>query len=147
MSHLGEVPARAEGAGSEPEWPAVDVIIGNPPFLGDKKMRAELGDEYVEALRKLYGDRIPGQSDLVCYWFEKARAMIEAGKAKRAGLLATNSIRGGANRKVLERIKDTGDIFWAQSDREWVLDGAAVNVSMVGFDMGNEDIKYLDNKC
>ena len=43
---------------TEPEWPAVDVIIGNPPFLGDKKMRAELGDEYVEALRKLYGDRV-----------------------------------------------------------------------------------------
>ena len=44
--------------------------------------------------------------------------MIEQGKAKRAGLLATNSIRGGANRKVLERIKETGDIFWAQSDRD-----------------------------
>jgi len=54
---------------------------------------------------------------LVCYWFEKARAMIEEGKVKRAGLLATQGIRGGANRKVLERIKETGDIFWAQSDR------------------------------
>ena len=73
---------------------------------------------------------------MVCYWFEKARAMIEEGKVKRAGLLATNSIRGGANRKVLERIKETGDIFWAQSDRDWILDGAAVNVSMVGFDNG-----------
>jgi len=101
----------------EPAWPAVDVIIGNPPFLGDKKMRAELGDKYVDDLRQLYGDRIPGQSDLVCYWFEKARAMIEEGKVKRAGLLATQGIRGGANRKVLERIKETGDIFWAQSDR------------------------------
>ena len=50
----------------EPEWVAVDVIIGNPPFLGDKKMRAELGHKYVEDLRNLYADRIPGQSDLVC---------------------------------------------------------------------------------
>ena len=48
---------------------------------------AELGDAYVDALFKLYEDRLPGGSDLVCYWFEKARAMIEAGKAKRAGLL------------------------------------------------------------
>ena len=88
----------------EPEWPQVDVIIGNPPFLGDKKMRAELGHKYVEDLRKLYRDRIPGQSDFVCYWFEKARAMIEEGKVKRAGLLTTQGIRGGANRKVLERI-------------------------------------------
>ena len=118
MSYLGEVPARAEGA--EPSWPAVDVIIGNPPFLGDKKMRAELGHKYVEDLRKLYGDRIPGQSDLVCYWFEKARAMIERGEVKRAGLLATQGIRGGANRTVLERIKEIGDIFWAQSDRIWI---------------------------
>lgn len=141
---LGEVPARAVGV--EPEWPPVDVIIGNPPFLGDKKMRAELGDKYVDDLRNLYADRIPGQSDLVCYWFEKARAMIEGGKAKRIGLLATNSIRGGADRKVLERIKETGDIFWAYSDREWVLDGAAVNVSMVGFDSGVEEKKLLDNK-
>lgn len=129
----------------EPAWTEVDVILGNPPFLGDKKMRAELGDEYVNALRKLYEGRIPGQSDLVCYWFEKARAMIEEGKVKRAGLLATNSIRGGANRAVLNRIKETGNIFWAQSDRDWILDGAAVNVSMIGFDNGKETIAQLDN--
>ena len=132
--------------GVEPEWPEADVIIGNPPFLGDKKMRAELGDKYVEDLRKLYGDRIPGQSDLVCYWFEKARAMIEEEKAKRAGLLATQGIRGGANRKVLERIKETGDIFWAQSDRIWILDGATVHVSMIGFDNDTEQQHLLDDK-
>ena len=130
----------------EPEWPAVDVIIGNPPFLGGGKIRAELGDKYVSDLFKLYEGRIPAFSDLVCYWFEKARAMIEEEKVKRAGLLATNSIRGGANRKVLERIKETGDIFWAQSDRDWILDGAAVNVSMVGFDDGTEKQRMLDGK-
>jgi hypothetical protein len=123
----------------------VDVIIGNPPFLGGNKIRAELGDEYVNALFKLYEGRVPAFADLVCYWFEKARAMIAEGKAKRAGLLATNSIRGGANRKVLERIKETGDIFWAQSDRDWILDGAAVRVSMIGFDNGDEKDKLLDN--
>ncbi|CAG0968281.1 hypothetical protein ANAEL_01031 [Anaerolineales bacterium] len=129
----------------EPEWVQADVIIGNPPFLGGNKIRAELGDEYVDALFKLYEGRVPASADLVCYWFEKARAMIEQGKVKRAGLLATNSIRGGANRKVLERIKETGDIFWAQSDREWILDGAAVNVSMIGFDDGVENNRTLDN--
>jgi len=60
----------AEGRPIEPEWPKATVIIGNPPFLGDKKMRAELGDKYVDDLRGLYADRLPGQSDLVCYWFE-----------------------------------------------------------------------------
>jgi len=134
----------AQGRPVEPEWPEADVIIGNPPFLGGGKIRGELGDTYTEALFKLYGDRLPNFSDLVCYWFEKARAVIEIGKAKRAGLLATQGIRGGANRRVLERIKETGEIFWAQSDRDWILDGANVHVSMVGFDNGSETDRQLD---
>ena len=127
------------------EWKAVDVIVGNPPFLGDKKMRGELGDDYVEQLRDHYEGRVPGGADFVLYWFEQARQHIEEGKAKRAGLLATNSIRDGANREVLKRIKDTGDIFMAWSDREWVLDGAALRVSMVGFDDGSERSIKLDD--
>jgi len=122
----------------EPEWPEADVIVGNPPFLGGSKLRRELGDEYTENLWKLYGERIPNASDLVCYWFEKTRMMIEQGLVKRAGLLATQTIRIGSNRKVLENIKRAGNIFWAQSNHEWVLDGANVRVSMVGFDNGEE---------
>lgn len=108
-------------------------------------MRGELGHSYVEELRRIYGNRIPGQSDLCCYGFEKAREQIESAKCKRAGLLATQGIRGGANREVLKRIKDTGDIFFAESDREWVLDGANVHVSMVGFDNGSQDHRVLDS--
>ena len=129
----------------EPEWPEVDIMVGNPPFLGGKRLRTELGDQYVDNLFALYKGRVPHEADLVCYWFEKARAMIAEGKTKRAGLLATQGIRGGANRKVLERIKETGDIFWAQSDRDWILDGAAVHVSMIGFDNGNEQSHILNN--
>ncbi len=65
---------------------------------------------------------------------------------KRVGLLATQAIRGGANRAVLDRVKSCGDIFWAQSDRDWVLDGAAVHVSMIGFDGGGETQRALDGK-
>lgn len=78
-------------------WPTATVIVGNPPFLGDKKQLAILGDAYMAALRQVYQGRVPGGADLVCYWFEKARAQIEAGQAQRAGLVATNSIRGGQN--------------------------------------------------
>ncbi len=137
----------ASGEPVEPEWPAVDFIIGNPPFLGDKLMRHELGDTYVDQVRALYADRIPGQSDLCCYWFEKARAHIAAGKCKRAGLLATQGIRGGANREVLKRIKGTGGIFWAESDRPWILNGANVHVSMVAFDDGTEKTRILDGNA
>ncbi len=69
----------------------------------------------MEKLFALYEDRVPAESDLCCYWFEKARGQVEAGKCKRAGLLATQGIRGGANREVLKRIKETGDIFFAES--------------------------------
>jgi hypothetical protein len=130
----------------EPEWPEAHVIVGNPPFLGGKRMRSELGDDYVDKLFQLYDGRVPREADLVCYWFEKARAMIENRVMKRAGLLGTQGIRGGANRKVLERISQTGGIFWAQSDRNWILDGATVHVSMVGFDDRSEQEFLLNDK-
>ncbi len=128
----------------EPAWPAADFIIGNPPYIGGKRLRAELGDDYVDALFNVYAGRVPREVDFVCYFFEKARALIEAEKASRAGLLATQGIRGGANRKVLERIKESGDIFWALSDRDWVLEGAVVHISMVAFDDGAESTRMLD---
>jgi type II restriction/modification system DNA methylase subunit YeeA len=134
----------AEGRPVEPVWPAAEVIVGNPPFLGDKRMRAELGDDYVLNLRQLYVGRIPAGADLVTYWFERTRQRIEDGQAKRAGLLATQTIRMGANRAVLERIKSTGEIFLAWQDRPWVLEGASVRVSIVGFDDGSEIERAVD---
>src|SRR5665213_117046 len=131
---------------TEREWPQADFIISNPPFLGDKLMRGQLGDDYVQELRRIYGNRIPGQSDLCCYWFEKARDLIEHKKCKRSGLLATQGIRGGANREVLKNIKETGDIFFAESDRAWILAGANVHVSMVGFDDASQIEKFLDGR-
>ena len=117
----------------EANWPKASVVVGNPPFLGTKKMWAELGVEYSEQLRKVYGDRIPGFSDLVCYWFEKARQQIVLNGLGAAGLVATNSIRGGANRIVLERISKDARIYEAWSDEAWVNDGAAVRVSLIAF--------------
>jgi hypothetical protein len=123
----------AEALVTEAPWPKASVVIGNPPFLGDKKMRAELGDAYTTTLRKVYEGRVPGGADLVCYWFEKARAEIESNGLGAAGLVATNSIRGGKNRVVLDAIARTTRIFEAWSDEGWVNDGAAVRVSLVAF--------------
>ncbi len=154
------------------QWPQADFIIGNPPFLGSKLFRKSgLADDYVQAMYKAYD--LPNTSDLCCYWFERARMAIENpaswggrgdgwgvdGKGRdggvslpggpdylRMGLLATQGIRGGANRTVLERIKKTGDIFLAWSDKNWVLDGAAVHVSIIGFDNGSEDVRNADGQ-
>jgi len=145
------LPPEREGAAvksnlfEEAQWPVVDAIIGNPPFLGDKKMRAELGDDYTEALRKCYADRVPGGADLVTYWFEKSRAQIEAGKCQRAGLVATQSIRKGANQKVLARICDVTRFFNVWGDEEWINEGAAVRVSLVCF--GNVEGAVLNGQA
>ncbi len=129
---------------TERDWPKCDVIVSNPPFLGGKLLRRELGDAYVSALFSIYQKRVEPQADLCCYWFEKARDTISSKQCSRAGLLATQGIRGGANREVLKRIKESGDIFFAVSDSEWVLNGANVHISMVGFDDGSENARLLD---
>ena len=131
---------------AEPVWPAAEFIVGNPPFLGSKLIRTGLSDEYVEALFERYKNRVPGESDLVCYWFDQAQRAIRTGKTKRAGLLATQGIRGGASRRVLQHIKESGDIFMAWSDHPWVLEGAAVHISIVGFDDGSETTRELDGQ-
>ena len=131
---------------AEPEWPAAEFVVGNPPFLGHAPFLRTLGDAYAEMLYSLYKHAIPESSDLCCYWFEKARKQIEAGVTKRVGLLSTQSIRFQSNRRVLERIKETGEIFSAISDQNWVLNGATVHTSVICFDDGIECQRSLDGQ-
>jgi hypothetical protein len=130
----------------EAEWPAAEFIVGNPPFLGDKLMLGQLGHDYVRVLRATFAGRVSGGSDLCCYFHEKARDAIARGATRRAGLLATQGIRGGANRKVLDRIRQSGGIFFARSDEPWVLSGAAVHISFVGQDDGTDVVRELDGR-
>ncbi len=141
--------AIVDDTGPEPipaEWPEVDFIIGNPPFLGNANMRGDLGEDYVNLLHKVWDGQVSGRADFCAFWFEKARHQIERGKSSRAGLLATQTIRAVDSREVLQKIKTTGDIFFAESDREWDRrpDGAFVHISMVGFDDGSEKHRVLD---
>ena len=128
----------------EPDWPRVTAIVGNPPFLGAKFLRANLGSEYVDALFGVYRGRVAGMADFCAYWHEKARASVEARRVERVGLLATQGIRGGGSQQTLSRVKESGDIFLAWSDEPWVLEGAAVHVSFIGFDDGSEKERLLD---
>jgi hypothetical protein len=128
----------------EAEWPRVSVVIGNPPFLGGSKKRGELGDAYFEALKTVYKDSVPGFGDLVCYWFAKALNALESNGLGAAGFVSTNSIRGGANRKVLDAIFKRSNIFEAWSDEGWINDGAAVRVSLICF--GHVEIAVLNGQ-
>jgi type II restriction/modification system DNA methylase subunit YeeA len=131
--------------GTPAEWPRADVIIGNPPFLGNKKMIAELGEAYTLQLRKAWPE-VPGGVDLVCYWFAKSWEMMVAGKTARAGLVATNSVRSGKNRDVLSPIVERGSVFQAWSDEDWTVDGAAVRVSLVCFEKERRHHAILDGQ-
>jgi len=117
--------------GSQAAWPTTNVIVGNPPFLGGKRMRTVLGDAYCARLFAAYAGQVPAEADLVCYWVARAQEEVAAGRLARAGLVTTNSIRGGANRRVLEPMAQEGAISTAWADEPWTLDGAAVRVSLV----------------
>ncbi len=130
----------------EAEWPAAEFIVGNPPFLGNRLLRRNLGHEYTEALWGVFRGRLTPSADLCCYWHEKARAQIESGRSKRAGLLATQAVRNEANRRTLERIAESGALFYAYADEPWVLAGAAVHISFIGQDDGTETERTLDGQ-
>ena len=116
------------------EWPKVDFIVGNPPFVGSKRMRAALGDGYVEALRLVHSD-IPDAADLVLYWWAKVAKLVAKGSIRRGGLITTNSLTSFFNKRIVtEHVQGRKDcsLVFAIPDHPWVdsLDGAAVRIAM-----------------
>ncbi len=113
-------------------WPKADFIIGNPPYIGNKRMRSALGDGYVEAIRSTWPD-VPDTVDLVMYWWHHAAKLVIEGTCRRFGLITTNSITQTFNRKTVEQwLKDGIFLAFAIPDHPWVdsEEGAAVRVSM-----------------
>ena len=115
-------------------WPAVDYIVGNPPFLGKLFITRLLGDGYVEALRAAYAGSVPDGADLVFYWWYIASTKI-IDSAKRFGLVTTNSIsQVFGNRVIAAALERTPPIHlvYAVPDHPWVegTDGAAVRIAM-----------------
>lgn len=117
------------------DWPVVDAIIGNPPFLGRRKMVEELGADYTARLDAKFGPQ--GVSDFVTYWFPKAHDRLPIGG--RAGLVATKSIKQGDGRKAsLDYIvTHDGAIIDAVSAMPWSGE-AAVTVSIVNWQKGGD---------
>jgi type II restriction/modification system DNA methylase subunit YeeA len=133
--------------GTEAGWPKADVIVGNPPFLGGKLLITYLGENYVGRMFRAFEGMVLREGDLVTYWFAKAARQIELGNAERVGLVATNSIRGGANRTVLNKVTQVAMIFDAWDDEPWVVEGAAVRVSLICFAKSRDGMRTrLDGK-
>ena len=116
------------------DWPEADFVVGNPPFVGNKRMRDALGDGYTEALRAVYPD-VPASADFVMYWWHKAAGAVREGRAERFGFITTNSLTQSFNRRVVEHHLDAEPplaLAFAVPDHPWVdaAQGAAVRVAM-----------------
>jgi hypothetical protein len=114
------------------EWPRADFLVGNPPFMGNKRMRAALGDGYVEALRQAWHDT-PDTLDYVMYWWHHAAGLVASGEARRFGFITTNSITQTFNRGVVQAALGNGlRLSFAIPDHPWVesTTGAAVRIAM-----------------
>ncbi len=116
------------------QWPEADFVVGNPPFIGNKRMRLALGDGYVEALRGVWPD-VPGSADFVMYWWHLAAELTRMGRLRRFGFITTNSLSQAFNRQVVEKhlsAKNPLSLAFAVPDHPWVdaSDGAAVRIAM-----------------
>ncbi|GBE75453.1 DNA modification methyltransferase related protein [Microcystis aeruginosa NIES-87] len=125
------------------DWQKADAIIGNPPFLGGKKLRTELGDEYAEQIYQKFPD-VQGQPDFCVFWFRKAAENL--GELGRAGLVGTNSISQVSGRKAsLDYVvKQGGFIHEAISTQPWSGE-ANVHVSIVNWSKERPKELFLDN--
>ena len=140
--HIGDaLMTKVDGDGEtgtiQTPWPPADVIIGNPPFLGAKKLKPERGTEYVSGLRKLYPE-IPGMADYCVYWFRRANDHLPVPTpsdhfAGRAGLVGTQNIRNNQSRVGgLDQITQTGTVLEAVDSQPWSGE-ANVHVSIANW--------------
>jgi hypothetical protein len=115
------------------EWPEADFIVGNPPFLGSKRMRECLGDGYVDALQRASAEE-PQATDFVLRWWHEAAVLLGQGRIRSFGFVTTNSIGQAYNRRAIQSHIDSGgcNLGFAISDHPWVdsSDGAAVRIAM-----------------
>lgn len=119
-------------------WPEADFVVGNPPYLGARRIRLALGSGYLDALRSAHAD-VPEHADYVMYWWKHAAELVGIRMLRRFGLITSNSIRQTFSRKVVDEIllrHPHVAIRFVIPDHPWVdaADGAAVRVAMTVLD-------------
>ena len=132
------------------DWPEAEFVVGNPPFIGGKDMRAELGGGYAEAAWKAR-PKLPGGADFVMHFWDEAatRLLRKPMKAKtnplrRFGFITTNSVTQTFSRRVIERharAKEPLSLVYAVPDHPWqkAAGKAAVRIAMTVAARGGRD--------
>ncbi|MBN3748539.1 restriction endonuclease [Burkholderia sp. Se-20373] len=117
------------------DTPGFDAIIGNPPFVGGKKISGLLGDDYRDYQVLYTADGRKGTADLCAYFFLRAAKLIKCGG--NFGLLAVNTIAEGDTRQVgLEAMLHAGySIFAARTNFPWP-GGASIAASEIHMHRG-----------
>ena len=131
---------------AQAKWPKADFIVGNPPYMGARTVRQALGDGYLSAIRNTY-PAVPENADYVMYWWDRAASLVSAKKARRFGLITTNSLRQTFSRAVLEKyMGDKFSLAFAIPDHPWVdsSDGADVRVALSVGQSGNRPGNLLE---
>lgn len=120
---LARVPVYEYSGVKQATWPDADFVVGNPPFIGGKDIRAWHGDGYAKAIRGAYDD-VPESADFVMYWWQKAATLARASKLRRFGFVTTNSITQVFDRRVvaqnLNATKDPLSLVFAIPDHPWL---------------------------
>ena len=133
-----------------PDWPEADFIIGNPPFIGGKDIRRQLGGDYAEALWKANA-RVPKSADFVMQWWDRAAHSLIAENTPliRFGFVTTNSITQTFSRRVIEGYlnDDALSLILAIPDHPWTKatkDAAAVRIAMTVAERGQHDGRLVE---
>jgi hypothetical protein len=120
---MARIPVYEYSGVKKAKWPDADFVVGNPPFIGGKDIRAWHGDGYAFAIREAYDD-VPESADFVMYWWERAAELARASKLRRFGFVTTNSITQVFDRRVvaqnLNATKDPLSIVFAIPDHPWL---------------------------
>lgn len=161
----GQEAARANALGVERkffhwflEFPDVfrqsgfDCVLGNPPFLGGKRISTHYGNAYLNHLKKAF-EPDGGITDVVAYFFRRAFAVLRNGGFQ--ALISTNTIsQGGTRVTALEYITSTGgEICFATKSIKWP-GRAAVVVSLISIGknatgrshmLNNDIVSYINS--
>lgn len=129
-----------------PAWPEAEFIVGNPPFIGGKDVRARLGVDYAQALWAAH-PQMNESADFVMYWWDHAAKLLtrKATTLRRFGLVTTNSITQVFQRRVMERhlnAKAPVSLVMAIPDHPWTKatkDAAAVRIAMTVVEAGAKE--------
>lgn len=118
----------------EDEPAFLDAVIGNPPFLGGKRISSELGGIYPLWLENQSGGN--RSADLCARFFLRAHELL--GEHGTMGLIATNTIAQGDTREagLARLLAREAVIYDARDSLKWETGDAAVTVSTVHLSSG-----------